>query len=645
MNGQDGKAAPQLEQATGDTIAHNFWIAFNDIGLYGPNHPLTGQALGTLVDALSGCLTTHAGVSLHVHQQELFCDDLRIDLRNFGKRLLDRMSDAGIESITFSAGVHHNEILALIDMLHGVREYRDVNSMAQDLQKKGVTHVRLNTIRYQKIAEGQIVVDESVGKVAQRLGPGPAAPLDPQTLARLAAVAPSGDSTLAATIAARVRELRDRVDAEMSSTPASSDEIVTALSSLNKDIAEQLRIERSSGSIMQAHEEALGQAEELTFDTLVRIVREEYQSGEISVERLAQIVRRLIPDVADLKRLLPRLKQGLLEAGMQQKDYLKLMEELAGEFEQEGLTVLLEGASREAGIRVREVLDDIKKNPEAVVQLTLLSAEIQSMIGLDSAQLRKLMGEYIDRMTTELLLKGRNDGMARNIGAMQEALSHVQESLMNRIAEGGADPDSIKQAGVELARLVNEGIARIKSAAPTPAAPSEPQQPPVEEKIQPLPKGVLSSKGIKVFLDREIKRHRRYKTPLSCLCMSAFTPKQPSGCQEPDSAVLQEALQALCDTMGKTLRDLDLIGSLGSLGDNLLLVILSMTDEAGANAVKKRLTGMFEQLHVVAGSATITPVVLMTISPLDLNATPDLDSYVKHMITHHRSRTKEILGP
>ena len=54
--------------------------------------------------------------------------------------------------------------------------------------------------------------------------------------------------------------------------------------------------------------------------------------------------------------------------------------------------------------------------------------------------MQALMAEYIDRVTTQWLLKGRNDDVAKSVTAMQEALSFVQEAIMGRIAGGGADP-------------------------------------------------------------------------------------------------------------------------------------------------------------------------------------------------------------
>ncbi|MBD3392237.1 MAG: hypothetical protein GF418_09235 [Chitinivibrionales bacterium] len=636
-NGFDEKL-PELAQETADSIARNLWVAFNNVGLYGADHPLTTQALQTLHRALIESLSGRNSVALYLHQQALFCEDVRVDLRNFGKRLISRMSDANLESIAFDAGVEQDDLVQLVHVLNDPKRYPDVDAMVRDLERRHVGHIRLNTVRYQRITDGQVVVKEALGKVASRMMPGLDVPIDRDTLNTIAAKAPAPDEKLASTIGARINELRNLVDTDLADAPASSEELVAALSSLNKDIAEQLRIERASGQISKSHEEALGKAEKLTFDAVVRIVREEYQAGTMTVQRLAHIIRRLLPDVADLKRLLPHLKEVLLAEGMSQADYLKLMEELADELREEGISGLLEGASEKAGISVREVLDDIKKNPEAVVQLALLTSEIQSMIGLDGKQLQTLMGEYIDRITTELLLKGKQDETARNVSAVQDALSYVQEALMNQVASGGADAELIRSSGERLSGLIAKGMAQIKDLAPAktaaPAEAADQGAAPQPRQPRALPKGVLGPKGIRVFLDREIKRHRRYKTALSCLCISSLIPGA-SGYVEPGGERLRQVLQGLCDTMNNTLRDLDLIGSLGSLDNNLLMVILSMTDAKGAEVVRRRLTSLFDALTITVDGAPVSPKTVITVEALDLEKTPDCNAFVKLMTAKH----------
>jgi hypothetical protein len=638
MNSDAQNQSAGLDQKTIDSIAHSIWVAFNHVGLYSMKHPSTEQAFNECHEILTNCLQSVKSIVFHIQKEVLFCEDFKIENRNFGKRLLKRIINAEIESFSFSPGVEKKELVEFIGILCNPRDFRSVDDMSKGLEEKGVKRVRLNVIRYQKVMEGQVVVDEEEQKRSQAVLDDAEGLIDKSALNKVAGQASDADGAFATSVASRVAELRNMVNQKVTSAPASSDEIIAALSSLNKDISRDLKAEKAAGTIGQAQEDVLDEAEKLTFDTIVRIVREEYKAGKITVQRLANIVRRLVPDVADLKRLLPRLKETLLGAGMSQEDYLLLMDKLAGELENEGLGEILEEASKKAGLTVKEVLGDLKKSPEAAVQLILLSAEMQNMIGLDSQQLQSVVGEYIERITNELLLKSNQASSGESLTAMQQALSQVQQTLMNQIAEGGASADSIVSIGKQISSQIEEGKIKLQGTAQSP-------QPEPPKKESTLPKGVMGPKGIRVFLDLEIKRNRRYKSPLTCMCMSALVPDASGAYTDPSTEQLSDIMQKICDIMARAIRDLDLIGFLGSIESNRLIVILSMTPAQGAEVVKKRLEGLFQDIRTTANGVEIPSYILITLSPFILKSTPDLNTYVKHTLRQHKQQRGQLFGP
>jgi hypothetical protein len=88
----------------------------------------------------------------------------------------------------------------------------------------------------------------------------------------------------------------------------------------------------------------------LTDQVIARIVREEYNQGEISIPRLAQIIRRLLPEPGEIKRLLPLLKETLLAEGMSLAEFLRLIQELGKELESEGLVQALKESADTIGL-------------------------------------------------------------------------------------------------------------------------------------------------------------------------------------------------------------------------------------------------------------------------------------------------------
>jgi len=101
----------------------------------------------------------------------------------------------------------------------------------------------------------------------------------------------------------------------------------------------------------------------------VRLIKDEYRNDHtISIKRLAQIIRRMLPDIKELKFLLPQLKDGLFAEGMSPSDYLSLVKELNKELDSDGLIQVLIEASEQIGLTFNELLEGIKESPEESCQ-------------------------------------------------------------------------------------------------------------------------------------------------------------------------------------------------------------------------------------------------------------------------------------
>ena len=81
------------------------------------------------------------------------------------------------------------------------------------------------------------------------------------------------------------------------------------------------------------------------------------------------------------------------------------------------------------------------------------------------------------------------------------------------------------------------------------------------------------------FLEHEIKLYLRYNAPFSTLMISCVSVKKNDGQMRP--ATPAEAAQispAILTTAKKMLRDLDLIGVMGKISNDIPFIILPMTD-------------------------------------------------------------------
>jgi hypothetical protein len=86
------------------------------------------------------------------------------------------------------------------------------------------------------------------------------------------------------------------------------------------------------------------------------------------------------------------------------------------------------------------------------------------------------------------------------------------------------------------------------------------------------------------------------------------------------------------------LRDLDLIGVMGKISNDIPFIILPMTDEAGAQAVIARLYNAFAATSFDYDGQAVIPRVIVTSFEFDKSKTPDCASYLREAMALHKKR-------
>ncbi|OPX38122.1 MAG: hypothetical protein B1H13_11815, partial [Desulfobacteraceae bacterium 4484_190.3] len=162
-------------------------------------------------------------------------------------------------------------------------------------------------------------------------------------------------------------------------------ELASAVFEMKHQLMAGMQAQKALGINYENEEEILEKSNEITDRVLLSLIREEYQAGRISTSRLAQILRRLVPDPAELKRLLPKIKSLLLEEGMSLPEYLKLVQDLGRELQSEGLAKIIHESSEQIGVDGEEIFEEMKKNPSQAAELIYLAAEIRKGTGDENA--------------------------------------------------------------------------------------------------------------------------------------------------------------------------------------------------------------------------------------------------------------------
>ena len=144
-------------------------------------------------------------------------------------------------------------------------------------------------------------------------------------------------------IVSQLKEIHNQIrDTGSRDTSLSVDDVMESFFELSSQLRNQLSVQKEEGKLDEEQVLAIDEIENMTYETIIQIVRDEYKHGEISIKRLSQIIRRVLPDIKDLKKLLPRLKEALMEDGMPLSDFLQLTIELNKELQSDGLLEKLE---------------------------------------------------------------------------------------------------------------------------------------------------------------------------------------------------------------------------------------------------------------------------------------------------------------
>lgn len=85
-------------------------------------------------------------------------------------------------------------------------------------------------------------------------------------------------------------------------------------------------------------------------------------------------------------------------------------------------------------------------------------------------------------------------------------------------------------------------------------------------------------------------RHKRFGSPLACLSFSLEGVVSGAEQREPTGVERETAIKHTAKLLRSELRDLDMVGSLGTLTDNRFQVVLPMTDAGGLAVVGQRLS-------------------------------------------------------
>jgi predicted metal-binding transcription factor (methanogenesis marker protein 9) len=467
-------------------------------------------------------------------------------------------------------------------------------------------------------------------------------------------------------------------------------EMLESIYKLKENVLENIKLQRETGKLISSHDITITEINQISYQVIVRLIKEEYRNDrKISVKRLAQIIRRMLPDIKELKYLLPKLKDGLFAEGMSPSDYLSLVKELSKELDSDELIQVMVEASDQIGLTLNELIEGIKEAPEEAARLIVLAAEIKKgCVKIDDQQMSAVLSDYIERVSRALALQSPEAAAPGGGAMLKAAVTRIEREIIDRLKSQNVGENTVSEVAQKLATQFAETVSVlqgdwVRTSINSSEKPNEEMLLSIIEQVAEhgqkgsvtgeirailisngfsaemvddivkkaqlraasaithaieIPSGVLNASSTLFFLDREIKRNLRYNSPFSTMLVSyeeivdirTFTMINLT----PDIHIqLTNQSLNLMKVMEK--RALDLVGICTIDTTSILLIVLPMTDLSGAIFVKKRIEREFPHHEFLVNDITVHVIPKVTLSDYNKNLTPDIDAYLKAIYHRH----------
>jgi hypothetical protein len=724
-------AGPSLVKKDIETLARHFNRVFGHAMMYGVKHQMTANSLTPFFTALAVSLEKSPLITVTIERESILLEGTVVDKVVNAKKLAAHFGKVGIQSLSFERGLLENTLSAFLEITADSKKFPHAEAMKSELVKRGIKGVRLNYVTFRKITTDEQVVGKGMtfvpsggasdtfvanapgvigggGDTYIRPAPGAtggAKPSDSVSLAKMLRdpkavagslfyTAPDGAPPQPTTVASNVAMLGNQIRQAAAAGQASSGDLMEAVLALREECMGHISDFKTAGLDDKDMGVVVGEIEKLSHETIITLIREEYKAGEISVKRLAQILRRMLPDHRELRALLPRLKEALTAAGMPFVKYVELVNELRHELEGDDLVATLAAATREMGVSPDEVIEEIRKRPADAARLMILASELRRSGAANEAGFEQLLTDYIEKASQQMAVSGADTADPEDGRKLGNVLQKMESNLLESLKKQGVEQSVLTVLTSRLSERLpylldttkTEWLKRTLAAQPdldtgmlakliagTVQQAVEidthrdtlsiifQQKGLTQDQIQEvlhqaaqkvmassqqmeLPRGVLSSSATMYFLDRECKLSLRYHNPFSLLIISILQVLEGGGRRQLTAEERPLFSKALIITLKGIMRDIDMIGIPSSSTESIAFVMLPMTPESNTYPLVQRLRRELSEHLFIAGPRSARLTLAISITGFDTASMPDKTAFLKVAMAHHRAAEKILLS-
>jgi hypothetical protein len=629
----------------------------------------------------------------------------------------------GIQSISFEKKVAKTEVIEFVKIFADPKTYTTAESMKNALSMKGVSNLKINHFIYKKVTTDEEIISKDklkemstdprdksstkmLGKVVNMMAESvlmeeveksislEALLADPAKLSKdiidrdlaLADNNQTGANNIGTHIAKQLDLFKDEVqNITENASNLSLSKMADAVFDLKKQLIKGIESQKERGINYGNELQIIDEANALTDHVLIQLLKDEYKKGEISIQRLAQIIRRLIPEPKELRRLIPKLREALLEDGMPKGDFFQLLQELENELQTENLVGYLEKGAEDIGLTSEELINEFKNDPSNAAELIYLASKIRKGTG-DETFLTELLVEYIERIGSKIVLDDVNADQQKESDDLKKIIAGVESEIVKKLGEKGIEPDVLKAVQQRLIERMESSFDELSQSWEPEQAASSPGEKigkttifnMLEESVtegeelhdilkqarssisdrgidennfqqlyseiqrlmklqekneakggdkekKPLPTGILSYNQTLLYLEKEISRSLRYETPFSILTFSVqkIIPDNPIPSGSINGRLVNDLIMA---ELIHILRDADLVGILTK---KILVVLLPMTENPNAKIALTRLLKGLHAKSFVINSFSFSVKFAGVVTSFDVDRTPDWTSFIR----------------
>ena len=239
-------------------------------------------------------------------------------------------------------------------------------------------------------------------------------------------------------------------------------ELASAVLAMKRDLLEQIEAQKAMGVVFENEGMIRDETDAIMDGVLIGLIKDEYKKGKVSIQRLGQIIRRMVPDPEELKRLMPKIKEALIEEGMSLPDFAQLAGELGKELQSEELAQVLKKSAEEIGVDGEELIREVQVDPGGAAELIYLASEIKKGTG-DEKVLSDLLVDYVERIGSKISLDAAEQKGEEGGKYLKDIISKVESEIVGQLKQKDIDTDIIASVQNRLEERMEECFNKLQS--------------------------------------------------------------------------------------------------------------------------------------------------------------------------------------